>query len=275
MGATRGYYSLIQYCPDPSRAESANVGVALFCPDINFLDASISTNNERIERFFDKVSNQKMDLKDVAAAKNAMVARLRVEADSFRSIDDFEAFVRTRANEIRLTPPRPLKVADPEEELKHLFERLVGGRRKRTKSEKSKIMSPHVARLDTFLRRPSLRDRIQFDTQVIVPTLGRMLEIPYAYKNGTISLIKPESFPPEVRKAEDKAMKLAVEGNLIHREPHNGTVRKLIVLSNREGPTDGPLLKVRDILQKFNTEFVPSEEIDAFATKVEKEAQPA
>ncbi len=32
MNPTRGYYCLIQYSPDPSRLEAANVGVVLFCP---------------------------------------------------------------------------------------------------------------------------------------------------------------------------------------------------------------------------------------------------
>ena len=32
--ATKGYYSAIQYCPDRSRMEAANVGVMLLCPQI-------------------------------------------------------------------------------------------------------------------------------------------------------------------------------------------------------------------------------------------------
>ena len=34
---TRGYYSLIQFCPDTCRLEVANVGVVLYCPEVSFL----------------------------------------------------------------------------------------------------------------------------------------------------------------------------------------------------------------------------------------------
>ena len=36
---TTGYYSVIQYCPDRSRLEAANVGVLLFVPAGGYLRA--------------------------------------------------------------------------------------------------------------------------------------------------------------------------------------------------------------------------------------------
>jgi hypothetical protein len=33
----KGYYSILQFVPDLERAEGANIGVALFCPDKGFL----------------------------------------------------------------------------------------------------------------------------------------------------------------------------------------------------------------------------------------------
>ena len=37
MNSKRGYYSLIQFCPEPSRAEAVNLGVLLFCPEAGFI----------------------------------------------------------------------------------------------------------------------------------------------------------------------------------------------------------------------------------------------
>ena len=37
MKPSRGYYCIIQYCPDLGRLEAANIGVLLFCPDRGFL----------------------------------------------------------------------------------------------------------------------------------------------------------------------------------------------------------------------------------------------
>jgi len=42
MNPTNGYYSLVQYCPDPSRVEAANVGAILFCPTLPYLDVRMS-----------------------------------------------------------------------------------------------------------------------------------------------------------------------------------------------------------------------------------------
>ena len=43
--ANKAYYCLIQYCPDMSRLEAANVGVVLFCPEKGFLAARMSRDN--------------------------------------------------------------------------------------------------------------------------------------------------------------------------------------------------------------------------------------
>ena len=46
MAAKRGYFSLVQFCPNPSRAEAVNLGVILFCPDAGFLEAKMSAGNK-------------------------------------------------------------------------------------------------------------------------------------------------------------------------------------------------------------------------------------
>ena len=46
---TKGYFCLVQYCPDLARQEVANVGVLLFSPDHDFLEARLVTGNQRVE----------------------------------------------------------------------------------------------------------------------------------------------------------------------------------------------------------------------------------
>ena len=72
--ASKGYYSLIQYCPDRSRLEGANIGVVLFCPERRFLQARLSNGNDRLRRFFGAGS---FDPSALAAAKRAIAARLQ------------------------------------------------------------------------------------------------------------------------------------------------------------------------------------------------------
>ena len=50
MKPQKGYYSLLQFCPDVSRLEAANLGVVLFCPDSNFLEAKTSRSVRRAEK---------------------------------------------------------------------------------------------------------------------------------------------------------------------------------------------------------------------------------
>jgi hypothetical protein len=111
MSTAKGYYSLIQYCPDLSRLEAANVGVLLFCPERRFIKARVSHNNDRIRRFF---SPEQADWKKIDAMKDAVANRLAVESEAFNTLEDLQRFIALQANEIQLTLPRPMKVFEPE-----------------------------------------------------------------------------------------------------------------------------------------------------------------
>ncbi|HLK59726.1 MAG TPA: DUF3037 domain-containing protein [Chthonomonadaceae bacterium] len=143
MAGLRGYYSIIQYCPDAARAEVANVGVVLFCPECKFLDARVSERNDRIARFFGRRS---FDPEQVNNAKQALVNRLRVERDYFLTPEDLTHFAQTRANEIVLTLPRPMQVEDPVSDLNALFLELVNDRQAQT---------PSLRKLEEIKAKPS------------------------------------------------------------------------------------------------------------------------
>src|SRR5208337_3569030 len=111
MNPAKGYYSLIQYCPDLSRLEAANIGVVLFCPERWFLRALTSGDNRRIIHFFGKEGH---DWVRINSFKLALEERLQVEDGKIRSVEDLEKFIALRANRILMTPPRPMQVGDPE-----------------------------------------------------------------------------------------------------------------------------------------------------------------
>ena len=123
MNAKPAYYSLIQFCPDPSRAEAVNLGVLLFCPEAGFIGARTSASNERAAKL---AGRQAIDSASLNSAKRAIERRLEVDRDSFQTLEDLQRFVDTRANALKLTQPRPVKVLDPAEDLVKLFEELVG-----------------------------------------------------------------------------------------------------------------------------------------------------
>lgn len=263
MSATKGYYSVIQYCPDRSRMEAANIGVLLLCPEVGFVKARTAEGNDRIRRFF---RGQPIDLVRVNAAKRSIERRVEVDRDNFSTPEDLVRFMDTRGNDILLTRPRPMKVQDPQADLDALFRELVGGRARRERAE------AEIPTLDQVFRRPALQNRVLFDQEVIIPVLRRPLRVPYAFRNGVLNLVKPHRFAAEENRATLTAMRLASEGELLHRHPENGEQRKLIVVSAFESTaisTDLPN-RVGAVLSEFHVRVVPENEIEAFAAEVEQ-----
>jgi len=263
MSAAKGYYSLIQYCPDRSRLEAANIGVLLFCPEMPFVEARLAKGNDRIRRFFGADS---FDKRRVNAAKRAIEHRLAVDRESFQSPEDLVRFVETRGNDIVLTTPRPMRVSDPSADLDSLFEELVGGRARYERRP------PEIARLEQVFRRPSMQRRVLFDPPVIVPVIGRELKVPYAYRNGQLNLVKPQRFPAD--KATTIAMHLAIEGDLLRRYPESGEKRQLIVVSAFAGTVaaNGLRERVDKVLGEYEVRVVHEDEIQEFGKEVEREA---
>lgn len=110
-----------------SRLEAANIGVLLFCPESGFLKVLTSANNGRIIRFFGSAGH---DWKQINTIKSGLQDRL--DKEGIRTVDELQHFVATRANSLQLTPPLPVKVQDPEKELRELFREIVGEPAKRT-----------------------------------------------------------------------------------------------------------------------------------------------
>src|SRR5260370_40966248 len=102
MNSTKGYYSIIQYCPDTSRLEAVNIGVALFCPEVRVLRARFGHRKTRVQQLFGK-----QDWEFVALQQSAIEARLARGQEAFETVEDFGASVSRMANAVILTSPRP------------------------------------------------------------------------------------------------------------------------------------------------------------------------
>lgn len=139
MEPKKGFYSLVQFCPDHSRMEAANVGVVLFVPDARFIKARMVRNNLRPARLLGRAS---FDSDWLNAAKASLESRLEMVKDTFLTFNDLVRFAATRANKLVLTPPRPVKVHQPEEELEKLFAELVDRREGAAKEEPVRTRPP-------------------------------------------------------------------------------------------------------------------------------------
>jgi len=262
MTAARGYYSIMQYCPDASRGEAANVGVVLFCPERNFLAAKVAEGNDRIARFFGRSS---FDAVRVNHAKQAIANRLHSERERFRTLEDWMQFVETRANDIVLTAPRPMKVLNPTVDLEELFTGLVGGRQTRPLQERSQL----GAHLKTLFNRDDLKAKILRNEKVSIPITGTLLKAPYAFKNGVLNLVRPL---PMTGSVLTEAHKLAIDGDLLnkHSKEMGRPAKLLVAIATPETPER---VKERETVEKLFTDYhltyYVEEELDKLAYDVE------
>ncbi|HEY3789713.1 MAG TPA: DUF3037 domain-containing protein [Urbifossiella sp.] len=269
MNSIKGYYSLIQFCPDPSRLEAVNVGVVLFCPALRFIAARTAKGNQRAAKLVGSAGVAKASLN---SAKRAIERRLEVNRDAFQSLEDLQNFVDTRGNILKLTKPRPVKVFDPDQDLDKLFHELVGGAARHASAERS---LPSVHQLDAVFHRLQQEGRAQLDLDVPVPVLGQTLHIPYAYRNGALHLVKPQRFSSSEKPALDVAMKLAIEGDLIYRHGSSDDgQRRLVVVSSFSTDENPPEVanRVYEVLKTYNVKPVPDSALDAFLQQVMTEA---
>lgn len=114
----KAWYSLIQYCPDPSRLEAANVGVVLLCPEAGFIEARMTTNNDRVRRFF---GSETLDAKRLRSMRDMLARRFEMEAGSLRGPEQLDEFRHRIANELTISPPRTMSVEYPDKALNTLF----------------------------------------------------------------------------------------------------------------------------------------------------------
>jgi len=244
MAGLRGYYSVIQYCPDASRGEVANVGVVLFCPDCGFLEAKVAEGNDRIARFFGRSS---FDPDCVNDAKHAIITRLDVERDRFRTSEDLSQFAQTRANEIVLTLPRPMKVENPVVELEELYNELVGGRQIRTPRAHRNLGQ----QLRAIFERPAIRDKVLREEEVLIPITNTLLKVPYAFQNGTLNLVRPLTL---TRSTVVEAHQLAVDGDLLRRHASK-MAQPATLLIALAAPDTPERRSIRDTAEKLFHEY--------------------
>jgi hypothetical protein len=122
------------------------------------------------------------------------------------------------------------------------------------------------------MHRPSLTGRVRFNEQVVIPVLGRSLEVPYAYQNGKLNLVKPQSFAEE-GKALATAGRLALQGDLLQKHSE-GAGRRLIVVPSFDKPERSADVRrrVEQLFGEYHIRVVPPESVEEFVAEVEREA---
>ena len=265
----RGFYSVVQYCPDRFRAEAVNVGLVLLCLDPHGVRVETIGRYNRVRSLFGIGG---AELKNVKLATRRLKNRIEAAAVDLRTDADLAAFAASRANDLRLTEPRLAKIGELDQDFERLFSELVEEHSAATLADASptEVLPPSLA--DVFYRLQQER-RIWKPGTITVPVYNRKLDIPYAYKNGIVNLVKPHVFP-ENRRAETQAAMLAVDGDLIKKYPINGERQELIVVSTQE--TDRQAKEINDhvapLFREYGVRLIRPGDTDTFASEVEASA---
>ncbi len=270
MKACKGYYSLIQYCPDRGRAEVANVGVLVFCPETGFIDALVSKSNHRVERVFGRGA---FDPWWINNAKRSLQAGIRHDRERLRTVEDVEQFIATRGNDFVFTAPRVMRIEDAEADLRKLFSEWVGERRSEAACEAAAL----VPRLDGVFRRlVSQRTSVQIAWSQEVPEYSRRVRADYYYENGTANLVRLLPIGPQESRVFSSAVHLGGEGIFVanHLRANNKQASLTVVAAPPESRYDRQLeTRLQQLFRDFpQTRLIPSNEMDAFAHTVEREA---
>jgi hypothetical protein len=189
-----GYYSLIQFCPDPVAAETINIGLVAFCPKTGFVDVHVSGDNKRVIRTFgSKVCH--------AAALQKYKEGLREwildEHSRFASLEEAQKFIAEQVNQIVFIDPRPtVWIGGAKEGSLRLFNRLLQNNEK----ERTYRLSRYFPKQKIISK---LREKLglQFDQKIHtnLPVLETVdsentVEPLFGFQNGFFNAVFARSF---------------------------------------------------------------------------------
>jgi hypothetical protein len=190
-----------------------------------------------------------------------------LEASRIQTVDDFSRFVDSRANQLLLTEPRPVKVFDAEGELEALFRNLVGGRRRNAR------MNRHIeeinAKVESLLNERGVGGIVERNVQVEIPLLERALKFPFVYQNGRTNLVQTVLFDATKQSNLNRACELAIEGHELKEQPEN---YQLNILASFEGSEPANRHVIEALLAKYEVPIFDTSKIEEFADRIAREA---
>lgn len=251
----KGYFSIIQFSPDPAHTEAINIGILLSVPELSFLDTKVTDNFSRVKNVLLNKQNDEFML----TAINSFVETIKDDLSRYNSKDELEHLIFTRAHEIQLTELRTIKTDDPQKDLDEIFEQLIPVQQKAQK-QKQNILFPDFDRL---LRTDEFVNRIEFNKEIKLPILDTRFVAPYAYVNGRTNLIKPVAIT-----GFDIAEKLAYEGVVINEKCD----AQLIVMPEVKMTNKNASQKICDLFSLTKVDCYLKADLEKLLSKIRKEA---
>lgn len=261
--AERGYYSLIQFMPNPGRAEGANVGLVLVCPEQKRVSVNLSVGNEAPKRLFRASS---FDAARLAIAKESLAARLQADLGSDPTLEGLRRARALEANSLVLTEPRAVAVHDDPEVVAQLLSRELVYLEP---LQRDRPRTPDVTPIVSYLEQRNVP--ISKPGQVLVPIADEPLKVAFSYVNGAQHFVHAQGFSRSPRQAIEQAKSVGALGRLLHyHSSHQSLRKKLVVFAGV--PDQAQVATLRDLLEGMDVRLVDSADADDFAKEVEQTA---
>ncbi|MFK5947754.1 MAG: DUF3037 domain-containing protein [Methylococcales bacterium] len=111
-----GSYSIIQYCPSPSRKEVLNIGIFLKIPELSFQKIKVVEGIARLEKVFGEI-NKSFFNRELLSIDHALINRPNELLESI----NYENFIMRKLEKIRMTNLEVIKIFDPEQDIIDLY----------------------------------------------------------------------------------------------------------------------------------------------------------
>ena len=118
-------YAVIRYVPRVERGEILNIGVILYCKELNFLELKYNIDRERIKAFYGDADIETLEMH---MKSFEMVSKGDEEAIGIASLEQsfrFRWLASKRSTIIQTSEIHPGLCLDPGEMIGHLFVQLV------------------------------------------------------------------------------------------------------------------------------------------------------
>lgn len=260
MNQHKGYYSLIQFCPDPSRLEGINIGVLVYSSETGKLEFRLTQSNQRIRKVFGQ-----QDWNFLDRVRESVQSRLQLE--KFETVADLESYISKRANVVQLTPLRSLKIGEIEQDASALYQRLV--------EPESVERRPRIATyLSKKLVEAGVEGLVKKSISIEIPTFKQPIRVPYGYQNGRFNLILPIQFNSDREDFLTKAGKNAIEGQLLyqHPDPQLGALRLVVIAKFADRGESSSSELVRKIFEEHDVGLHTFENIDPLVEDIKRSA---
>lgn len=269
----KGYYSIVRYVHNLERGEHVNIGVLVYCPELGFLNTMLSPGQDKPKRYFS--SEEGWDADKFREIRTIFKQRIENEHNNIASIEDLQQFVDTRANQIILSPPRGLKIVNPNHQLEDLYKKLVGGRSPRVLKGESAMTTTKIR--NTLLREiedMKMADKIRKSITINGIIRDMKYEYPVVFGNGVMNFVKPVCFNQEtIKQAEKDADHIIVEALDVQRtcEQHMKYKGRIIAVASFRPSIMKAKTKLSAIFSQFSpVMFVEHENFEPLRAEIRK-----